>query len=179
MVFNYYYNLTKKQQFIYRKSDRIETVLLRRDGDFNPYLSALKEALVLEDRKSVIHSARNLLNGMAAGLDIPSVEVKVLSVRPSNARGELHGLYETADDGNRAVITVWMHTVKHKRVVAYRTFLRTLLHEFCHHLDYEYYRLADSYHTEGFFKRESSLLKQLIPDLENLTAPGKASFKKN
>jgi hypothetical protein len=42
-------------------------------------------------------------------------------------------------------------------VVAFRTFLRTLLHEVCHHLDYTYLRLPDSFHTQGFFQRESSL----------------------
>ena len=44
----------------------------------------------------------------------------------------------------------------------FRTFLRTLLHELCHHLDYELLDLDDSFHTEGFFKRESSLFKQLV-----------------
>lgn len=165
MVFNYYYNLTKKQQLIYRKSDRIGTVPLHGEDDFHEHLSALKEALVREDRKCIVQSAHSLINDLATGLGIPPVQVKVLSVRPSNARSELHGLYETMAGGNKAVITVWMRTVKHKRVVAYRTFLRTLLHEFCHHLDYEYYKLADSYHTEGFFKRESSLLKQLLPNV--------------
>jgi hypothetical protein len=47
--------------------------------------------------------------------------------------------------------------------VAFRTFLRTLLHELCHHLDYRLYRLPDSFHTEGFYKRESSLFHQLVP----------------
>jgi hypothetical protein len=61
-----------------------------------------------------------------------------------------------------AVIRVWMRTAQHKRVVAFRTFLRTLLHELCHHLDYELLKLEDSFHTEGFFKRESSLFKQLV-----------------
>ena len=56
-----------------------------------------------------------------------------------------------------------MRTVAHKRVVAFKTFLRTLLHEICHHLDYTHLRLADSYHTQGFFKRESSLIYQLVP----------------
>ena len=56
-----------------------------------------------------------------------------------------------------------MRTARRKQVVAFRTFLRTLLHEFCHHLDYECYKLHDSFHTEGFYKRESSLLKQLLP----------------
>jgi len=31
------------------------------------------------------------------------------------------------------------------------------------HLDYEHLRLPDSFHTEGFFKRESSLFYQLVP----------------
>jgi hypothetical protein len=56
-----------------------------------------------------------------------------------------------------------MRTARYKKVVAFRSFLRTILHELCHHLDYEFLELADSFHTEGFFKRESSLFKQLIP----------------
>jgi hypothetical protein len=46
-------------------------------------------------------------------------------------------------------------------VVAYRTFLRTLLHEVCHHLDYAYLHLGDSLHTQGFYQRESSLFAAL------------------
>lgn len=46
-------------------------------------------------------------------------------------------------------------------MVAYRTFLRTLLHELGHHLDYELYRLEESFHTQGFYKREASMFRQL------------------
>jgi hypothetical protein len=56
-----------------------------------------------------------------------------------------------------------MRTARQRRVVAFRTFLRTVLHELCHHLDYLFYRLPDSFHTEGFYKRESSLFHQLVP----------------
>jgi hypothetical protein len=56
-----------------------------------------------------------------------------------------------------------MRTVHYRRVVAFRTFLRTLLHEVCHHLDYCHFKMADSFHTEGFFQRESSLFYQLVP----------------
>ena len=90
----------------------------------------------------------------------------MLSARPSNVWGELHGLYEPVDGNTNARITVWMRTARHKKVVAFRSFLRTILHELCHHLDYEFLELADSFHTEGFFKRESSLFKQLVPDLK-------------
>src|SRR2546426_1529323 len=57
-----------------------------------------------------------------------------------------------------------MRTAKQKRVVAFRTFLRTLLHEVGHHVDYTGLRLKDSFHTEGFCKRESSLFYQLVAE---------------
>jgi hypothetical protein len=67
------------------------------------------------------------------------------------------------DGAKLAKIQLWMRTAKHKRVVAYRSFLRTLLHEICHHLDYEHFRFPETFHTEGFYNRESSLFRQLLP----------------
>jgi len=40
--------------------------------------------------------------------------------------------------------------------------LRALLHEYCHYLDNDRFQLTESFHTEGIFKRESSLFKQLV-----------------
>jgi hypothetical protein len=57
-----------------------------------------------------------------------------------------------------------MRTARHRRVVAFKTFLRTLLHEVVHHLDFTLWRMPESFHTEGFFRRESSLFNQLVPD---------------
>ena len=54
-------------------------------------------------------------------------------------------------------------TAAHLRPVAHRTFVRTLLHELCHHFDFELLKLRDTFHTEGFFRRESSLARQLLP----------------
>src|SRR5439155_1696739 len=93
---------------------------------------------------------------------IPAVRVEVLAARPHARWGELHGLYE-APRGARPKITLWMRTAKQRRVVAFRTFLRTLLHEVGHHVDYTLLNLPDSFHTEGFYKRESSLFHQLVP----------------
>jgi hypothetical protein len=56
-----------------------------------------------------------------------------------------------------------MRTASRKQVVAFRTFLRTLVHELCHHLDFTYLGLSETFHTEGFFKRESALMRQLVP----------------
>ena len=97
-------------------------------------------------------------------LHVEPVRVKVLAVRPHNEWGELHGLYEPAEGRRTAAITLWMRTAQRRQVVAFRSFLRTLLHELCHHLDYVLLELHESYHTEGFYKRESSLFHQLVTD---------------
>ncbi|WP_233610131.1 MULTISPECIES: hypothetical protein [Corallococcus] len=55
-----------------------------------------------------------------------------------------------------------MRTAKRGRVVAFRTYLRTFLHELCH-LDFLWLELPSSFHTEGFFQRESSLFGQRVP----------------
>jgi hypothetical protein len=91
------------------------------------------------------------------------VRVVVLEKRPSNSDGELQGLYEPDEvAGGTARITVWMRTAQRLQVVKFRTFLRTLVHEACHHLDYEHYKLAETFHTEGFYARESALTRELL-----------------
>src|SRR4029077_16067149 len=64
------------------------------------------------------------------------------------------------EDG-RSEIKVWMFTAAHGQVVKPRTFLRTLLHEVCHHLDMTLLDLPSSMHTMGFHARESSLVRAL------------------
>ena len=93
---------------------------------------------------------------------MPPIRVRVLAQRPADDGGELHGLYEPDDAGTPARITVWMRTAARKDVVAFKTFLRTLIHELCHHLDYELYKMPETFHTEGFYKRESSLVTALL-----------------
>jgi len=163
MVFDYYHRLEKKQKAIYRKSDSIENIVLNHPEYFSQSIFSLQTALASEDRKKTEKISHTLVNEVLSDLNVITVKTKVLSARPSNNWGELHGLYEPVDGKTKATITVWMRTAKHKKVVAFRSFLRTILHELCHHLDYELLELADSFHTEGFFKRESSLFKQLIP----------------
>ena len=81
----------------------------------------------------------------------------------AKAGGELQGLYEPDEvTGATARITVWMRTAQRVRVVKFRTFLRTLVHEVCHHLDYEFFKFPETFHTEGFYARESALMRELL-----------------
>ena len=125
-------------------------------------VSNLRQALENEDRRLTEKAAGELINAIAADIRAPLLAVRVLSSRPSNDSEELHGLYEPIEKGKKARITAWMKTAKHKKVVAFRSFLRTLLHELCHHIDYELFLFEDSFHTDGFFKREAHMFRQLL-----------------
>src|SRR5262249_15772676 len=104
-----------------------------------------------------------LVNAMNGQLATPKVAVRVLERRPSNDSGELQGLYEPDEvTGGAARITVWMRTARKEQVVKFRTFLRTLGPEVCPPLDDEHFELAEPFHTQGFYTRESALMKDLI-----------------
>jgi hypothetical protein len=169
MPFAYYQRLSARDRAIYRRSDAVTSVTLPRPGELVPLVADLRAALESEARASVEAASAALAAGLARQLDLPPVRVEVLAVRPSADWGELHGLY-TREAGRTTRIQLWMRTAHHKRLVAFRTFLRTLLHEIGHHVDYERLELADSFHTEGFFRRESSLFHQLVPEARTAAA---------
>jgi hypothetical protein len=162
--FGYYQRLTRAKQRIYQRSDEITVIRLPGSRDLRVLVDALADALLKGDRLATQRMADRLLAGMTASLGAPPLRAQVLAVRPSHNWGELHGLYTPGEQGRPSRATVWMRTAQRRQVVRFRTFLRTLLHELCHHLDYELLRLPDSFHTEGFYKRESSLLWQLLSE---------------
>ena len=164
MKFSYYSRLSAKNKKIYDASDRIERTPLPDAAALWPFIPMLEAALMADDRGRVEETCRSIAAEVTAQLGVPPVNLKVLAVRPSNDYGELHGLYEGVEERVKtAKITLWMRTAQKKRPVAFKSFLRTLLHELGHHLDYEHFKLGDSFHTEGFYKRESSLFYQLVP----------------
>jgi len=140
-------------------------------------VDAVESALLAEDRAATQTASERVIGGLMTVLGAPPVRVEVLAARPHARWGELHGLY-TAERGRRPKIQLWMRTAKQKRVVAFRTYLRTLLHEVGHHLDYTVLRLEESYHTEGFYKRESSLFHQLVTDLRRSAMPTMEEYAK-
>ena len=159
----YFRRLNKTQQKIYLASDKIVRVELPNADSLQHSALGIKQELAQANVVAVEASCQKLSDHLCVELKTSKPRVHVLERRPHNNYGELHGLYEPVDIGRaRGQIYVWMRTAKRQQVVAFKTFLRTLIHEFCHHLDYEYYKLADSFHTQGFFQRESSIYKQLV-----------------
>jgi hypothetical protein len=169
MPFAYYDKLGRRERDLYDRSARIASVPLPLAEGLRPVVDVLREALARDQRAVVEAASPRLSRGITDMLEIDPVSVNVLAVRPALRTSELHGLY-TRDARGHALIRVWMRTARHRRVVAFRTFLRTLLHEVCHHIDYVHFQFFDSLHTEGFFKRESSLFYQLVPREEEAAA---------
>jgi hypothetical protein len=163
MPFSYYDRLSAQGKRTYRKSDAIRRVELPDAAALVPLARAIEPALAAESRAAVEHACQALVDAINRQLATPRVNVRILERRPANSYGELHGLYDPDEvTGGTARITLWMRTAQRIQVVKFRTFLRTLVHEICHHLDYEHYKLAETFHTEGFYARESAMVRELL-----------------
>jgi hypothetical protein len=161
MPFDYYHRLNTPRKRTYRKSDAIEAVAIPAGLDMSELIRQLQLALLDDNQSAVQIISAQLISQLATGYQVPPLEVRVLATRPKDHTGELHGLYQPEED-KPSLISIWMRTAELKKVVAFKTFLRTLIHELCHHLDYEMYQLEETFHTAGFYKRESSLVNALL-----------------
>ena len=88
---------------------------------------------------------------------VPNCDVRVLAARPLRVREysttELFGDYHP----DTRLIRVWMKTAVRKDITSFGTFLSTLCHEFCHHLDFQRLGFRNSWHTRGFYERTAAL----------------------
>jgi len=171
--FAYYENLSPASKRIYRKSDAIHHIAVPDVESLTPRAKAIEASLATHNREAVEQSCQGLVDALNALLETPPIRVCVLERRPSNSEGELQGLYEPDEvTGGTARITVWMRTAQREQVVKFRTFLRTLVHEACHHLDYELYHLPETFHTQGFYARESALMRELMGEPPSAAGAG-------
>jgi len=170
MPFSYYAKLSPTRQRIYRRSDAIETLPLPAGVMAGAIVGRIRDGLLDDDVKAVQRACQALVDVLVQGYRVPPIRLRVLARRPADDYGELHGLYEPEEGRTPARITVWMRTAAKKQVVAFKTFLRTVVHEVGHHLDYEHFKLEETFHTEGFYKRESALANALLAQCAALDA---------
>ena len=108
--------------------------------------------------KAQLHAGcMELLESLSQFYKVPVCPIRVLAARPLHVRenwsSELFGDY----DPSTMAIRVWMRTAIKKNVTSFGTFLSTLLHEYCHHLDFHLFHFPDSWHTRGFYERAAAL----------------------
>jgi hypothetical protein len=163
---SYFYRLPARAQRIWLQSDSIDRFELVPDAACFSLSAALMAALQSAAPLVIERAAQVLVDQICLLLRMHGVRVEVRGVRPHNTRGELHGIFYPRGPlprPGKPLIILWMRTAQRHEVVKPKTFLRTLMHELVHYLDYALLRLDESFHTTGFFRRESFLVRSLWP----------------
>lgn len=141
----------------FRESDRITTLDIPGDALLPEFAEAIELAMKGQQTANVRSACAQFLNKASQFYDVPECTVRVLASRPLRVREhwttELFGDY--APDA--MLIRVWMRTAVRKEITSFGTFLSTLCHEFCHHLDFQKFGFSDSWHTRGFYERAALL----------------------
>jgi hypothetical protein len=139
------------------KSERIRTLDLPQDGGLLAIAKSLESAMKEGENADVRNACAEFLVATSEFYRTPNCNVRVLAARPLRVREnwatELFGDYNP----ETMMIRVWMRTAVRKEITSFGTFLSTLCHEFCHHLDFQRFGFPDSWHTRGFYERTAEL----------------------
>ena len=140
------------------ESDRLRTLEVPQDDRLLTLRNSIDSALSGGTSAAVRRACAEFLSVASAFYRVTRPEVRVLAARPVRVREggwatELFGDYAP----ETTLIRVWMRTAVRKQVTSFGTFLSTLCHEFCHHLDYQRFGFRDSWHTRGFYDRAAAL----------------------
>jgi len=141
----------------YLRSDSIKTLDLPANSTLPDIAKRLESAMKADNIRDLRTACGEFLAATSNFYKVPKCGIRVLSARPLRVRKdwstELFGDYHPES----IVIRVWMRTAVRKEITSFGTFLSTLCHEFCHHLDFQLFRFADSWHTRGFYERAAVL----------------------
>jgi hypothetical protein len=142
----------------FRESDALTHLPVPPDDRLRAPAGAIASTLQDGTTQAVHRMCAEFLRVAAEFYGVETPGIRVLAARPLRVReggwaSELFGDYapETRQ------IRVWMRTAVRKQVTSFGTFLSTLCHEFCHHLDYQHYKFKESWHTRGFYERTAAL----------------------
>jgi hypothetical protein len=147
----------KRNQAEFLKSDRTKILDLPQNGSMPDIAKRLESAMKGAAAPDVRKTCAEFLATASEFYRVPPCGIRVLAARPMRVREswttELFGDYQP----ETMLIRVWMRTAVRKEVTSFGTFLSTLCHEFCHHLDFQLFRFPDSWHTRGFYERAGAL----------------------
>jgi len=139
------------------ESDRIKMLDVPKDTPALPEIANTIEAAMQSGKTAEVRVAcAKFLSQASQVYRVPECGVRVLASRPLRGREwvtELFGDY----DPETMLMRLWMRTAIKKEITSFGTFLSTLCHEYCHHLDYHLFKFSDSWHTRGFYERAAVL----------------------
>jgi len=139
------------------ESERLTTLEVPPDDRLKMSSKSIHLALQGSTPSAVRQACAEFLSIASEFYKVRHPAIRVLAARPLRLRElgsiELFGDY----DPETMLIRLWMRTAIRKQVTSYGTFLSTLCHEFCHHLDCQRFGFWESWHTRGFYERTAVL----------------------
>src|ERR1700730_11510735 len=139
------------------ESDRIRILDLPQDGCLLRCAKSIESAMKAGTTVDARRACAEFLALASSFYRVSTPGIRVLAARPLKVREswatELFGGYNP----ETMLIRLWMRTAVRKEITSFGTFLSTLCHEFCHHLDFQRLRFPDSWHTRGFYERTATL----------------------
>jgi hypothetical protein len=147
----------KTNRLAFLESDQLRSISLPDQGSLLTIAKSIEQAMHAQNVSDVRGSCLEFLTVCSGFYKVPNCELRVLAARPLRVREgwstELFGDYAP----ETMLIRVWMRTAVRKEVTSFGTFLSTLCHEFCHHLDFHKFQFQNSWHTRGFYERTAAL----------------------
>jgi hypothetical protein len=141
----------------YDRSEAMHSLHLPPQQQLQALAKEIEKALAAEDRARLEVASNAFAVFVAESFGVAPPKVRVLGVRPLQEKGdfvdETFGDYQFAT----ARIRLWMRTAVLEKVTSYGTYLSTLCHEICHHLDVVCLGLPNTFHTRGFYERAGLL----------------------
>jgi hypothetical protein len=141
----------------FEKSDCTGTLALPPQAPLLALTQAIEDGMKNDKTSEVRVASDHFLKSLSQFYHVPDCPIRVLASRPLHIRenwsSELFGDY----DPSSMAIRVWMRTAVKKEITSFGTFLSTLVHEYCHHLDLRHFKFPDSWHTRGFYERAAAL----------------------
>ena len=141
---------SRKNDTSYRRSNTICRIDFRCTRNIRKITIQLLKTEDADIRESI---GQLLLDELSRCYKIIPPQLRVLDAaqKHSKKNGKLsRKIFGTYKSGN---IEITNRTAIREKVVASKTFLDTLIHEFMHHFDFFVLKLSRSLHTAGFFAR--------------------------
>jgi hypothetical protein len=147
----------KANRAAFLRSDQLTALDLPPPTRLPEIARRIESAMKAQQTADVRRACSEFLATASEFYEVPPCRVRLLAARPLRVREdwrtEIFGDYHP----ETRLIRVWMRTAVRKEITSAGTFLSTLCHEFCHHLDFRKFGFQGSWHTRGFFERTAML----------------------
>lgn len=154
-------NFTRAEKKSYEISNRVLSVDFRVTPAMRQKVGDLAIWLAAGDKSKVRGATQAVIGLLCEAARVPQTRFELLESAPAQFRGDkavvkLYGL--CAPDGT---ISLAFRTAVRRQVIAFKTYLNTLAHEFMHYYDARRLELDASFHTRGFYERVRHLVGRL------------------